>query len=102
MSAFENAQRFFHACETPLGWEGCKVYVAEGARFVAQSEPLTEVHTVQAYCEWIKGFGTKRWAAVCCVGWPRRMQMGKRIPSLHPVTAFTLTAQPSRGKYKPR
>jgi hypothetical protein len=58
MSAFDNAQRFFHACETPLGWEGCKAYVAEGVSFVAQSEPLTEVHTVQAYCEWIKGFGT--------------------------------------------
>jgi hypothetical protein len=32
--------------------------VAEGATFVAQSEPLTGVNTVQAYCEWIKGFGT--------------------------------------------
>ena len=58
MFAFENAQRFFHACETPLGWEGCQAYVAEGASFVAQSEPLVEVKTVQAYCEWIKGFGT--------------------------------------------
>ena len=58
MSAFENAQRFFHACETPLGWEGCQAYVADGASFVAQSEPLVEVKTVQAYCEWIKGFGT--------------------------------------------
>ena len=58
MSAFDNAQRFFHACETPLGWEGCKAYVAESASFVAQSEPLVEVKTVQAYCEWIKGFGT--------------------------------------------
>jgi len=58
MSAFDNAQRFFHACETPLGWEGCKSYVAEAATFVAQSEPLTGVNTVQAYCEWIKGFGT--------------------------------------------
>ena len=48
MSAFENAQRFFHACETPLGWEGCKSYVADGAGFVAQSEPLAEVNTVQA------------------------------------------------------
>ena len=46
MFAFENAQRFFHACETPLGWEGCQAYVAEGASFVAQSEPLVEVKTV--------------------------------------------------------
>ena len=56
MSAFENAKKFFHACETPLGWEGCKPYVAEGAAFSAQSEPLAEIDTVKAYCEWIEGF----------------------------------------------
>jgi hypothetical protein len=31
--AFENAKKFFEACETPKGWEACKPYVAEGARF---------------------------------------------------------------------
>ncbi len=56
MSAFENAKKFFHACETPLGWESCKPYVAEGASFSAQSEPLAEIDTVKAYCEWIEGF----------------------------------------------
>jgi len=58
MSAFENAKRFFAACETPLGWEGCKDYVEDSAAFVAQSEPLAGVTTVQAYCDWMHGFGT--------------------------------------------
>lgn len=58
MSAFEVATRFFEACEKPTGWEGCREYVAEGARFTAQSEPLAEIDTVEAYCEWMKTFGT--------------------------------------------
>ena len=58
MSAFENAKRFFEACEAPAGWAGCREYVADGATFVAQSEPLADVTTVEAYCEWMKGFGT--------------------------------------------
>jgi hypothetical protein len=28
MSAFEDATKFFHACETLKGWAGCKQYVA--------------------------------------------------------------------------
>jgi hypothetical protein len=58
MSAFENARKFFDACDTPAGWEGCKEYVAEGATFFAQSEPLVDIATVEAYCEWMVGFGT--------------------------------------------
>ncbi len=58
MTAFENATRFFSACEAPEGWAGCKQYVAEGASFAAQSEPLLEVTTVKAYCEWMYGFAT--------------------------------------------
>jgi len=57
MSAFENATKFFHACETLQGWEGCKRYVVPGASFQAQSEPLTDVKTVQAYCDWMAGLG---------------------------------------------
>ncbi len=57
MSAFENAKRFFDACEAPEGWEGCKPYVVAGATFTAQSEPLADVDTVEAYCEWMAGFG---------------------------------------------
>ena len=57
MTAFENANKFFIACETSKGWAGCKEYVAKGASFVAQSEPLVEIDTVEAYCEWMAGFG---------------------------------------------
>ena len=58
MSAFDNAKKFFVACEKPEGWAGCQPYVAENATFEAQSEPLVDVRTVEAYCEWMKGFGT--------------------------------------------
>ncbi len=47
MSAFENATKFFHACESLTGWEGCKQYVAADAPFSAQSEPLVDIKTVQ-------------------------------------------------------
>ena len=40
MSAFEVAKEFFEACDKPLGWEGCKEYVAEGAPFTAQSDKI--------------------------------------------------------------
>ena len=43
MSAFENATKFFEACDAPQGWEGCKQYVADGATFSAQSEPLADI-----------------------------------------------------------
>lgn len=58
MSAFDNAKKFFAACEGLEGWAGCQKYVAEGASFFAQSEPLAGVNTVQAYCDWMAGFGT--------------------------------------------
>jgi hypothetical protein len=57
MAAFENAKEFFVACETGRGWAGCEPYVAAGATFDAQSEPLTEVRTVMDYCEWMAAFG---------------------------------------------
>ena len=56
MTAFENAKKFFHACEAPEGWDSCKPYVAEGASFTSQCEPLTEIDTVKAYCEWVESF----------------------------------------------
>ena len=57
MSAFENATEFFHACETLQGWEGCQQYVASGAEFSAQSEPLVDIGTVEGYTEWMAGLG---------------------------------------------
>lgn len=58
MSAYDNARKFFVACEAPDGWAGCAPYVAEGATFKAQSEPIADMDSVEAYAEWMKGFGT--------------------------------------------
>ena len=58
MTAFENAKKFFNACETPTGWEGCKQYVEENATFIAQCEPLADIKTVEAYSEWMAAIGT--------------------------------------------
>ena len=58
MTAFDNAKKFFAACEAPSGWAGCKEFVAEGAPFTAQSTPLVDINTVEAYAEWMHGFGT--------------------------------------------
>ncbi len=57
MSAFETATAFFHACEGLKGWEGCQQYVAPGASFTAQSEPLVDIDTVEGYAEWMAGLG---------------------------------------------
>ena len=58
MSAFDNGTRFFHACEGLEGWAGCQQYVADGATFTAQSEPLADVTSVEDYCEWMAGLGS--------------------------------------------
>jgi hypothetical protein len=58
MSAFENATKFFHACESLKGWEGCQSYVAPGATFQAQCEPLVDIKTVEAYCGWMAAVGS--------------------------------------------
>lgn len=58
MSAFENARKFFESCDAPEGWDGCKPYVADGATFIAQSEPLADIDTVEGYCEWMKQLAT--------------------------------------------
>lgn len=48
------AMRFFEACETGKGWEGCQAYCTPGASFAAQSEPLAEVKTLREYTDWMK------------------------------------------------
>lgn len=58
MTPFDVARAFFDACETPLGWAGCSRFVHDNATFVAQSEPLTDITTVKAYCDWLHAFGT--------------------------------------------
>ncbi len=56
MKAVENARAFFDACESGEGWAGCQQYVAEGATFLAQCEPLAEMTSVEEYAEWMAGF----------------------------------------------
>ena len=58
MKSFENAKSFFHNCESGMGFEACKDYVAENASFNCQSEVLAEVITVKDYVNWIAGLGT--------------------------------------------
>ena len=58
MNSFENAKSFFHNCESAKGWESCKNYVSENAKFNAQSEPLVEVTSVKAYVDWMAGLGS--------------------------------------------
>lgn len=55
MLAFENAKKFFDACEAGKGWQGCKDYAASGASFACQAGALADVSTVEGYCEWMKG-----------------------------------------------
>ena len=57
-SITETAAAFFKACETGQGWAGCCDYCTPDASFAAQAEPLAEVRTLEAYCDWMKGLLT--------------------------------------------
>jgi len=57
MTPFNIATKFFHACEGLQGWEGCSQFVADGASFEAQCEPIADINTVEAYCDWMAGLG---------------------------------------------
>jgi predicted ester cyclase len=53
-SITEIASRFFQACETGKGWEGCKAYCNVDATFAAQAEPLASVKSLHEYTDWMK------------------------------------------------
>jgi predicted ester cyclase len=57
-SMLDTATRFFEACETGQGWEGCRQYCTDGATFAAQAEPLADIADLQAYADWMKGLLT--------------------------------------------
>lgn len=57
-SITETAKKFFNACETGKGWEGCRAYCAADATFAAQAEPLADVKTLAQYADWMKGMFT--------------------------------------------
>lgn len=52
------ASKFFEACETGKGWEGCKEFCKPDATFSAQAEPLVDVNSMEQYAEWMKGLLT--------------------------------------------
>ncbi|MBS0241305.1 MAG: nuclear transport factor 2 family protein [Proteobacteria bacterium] len=54
MSMLDVATKFFEACETGKGWDGCKAYCTPDAAFSAQSEPLAKITTLAAYADWMK------------------------------------------------
>ncbi len=54
----DTAHAFFDACETGQGWASCSAFCIADATFAAQAEPLTDVTTLQAYTEWMKGLLT--------------------------------------------
>lgn len=58
MKAFENATAFFHNCESAKGWEACKKFATENAKFTAQSEPLTGIKKLEDYVNWMQDLGT--------------------------------------------
>ena len=59
MSAMmQQAEQFFHACETGKGWEVCRGFCHPDATFSAQAGALADVNTVEAYTEWMKGLFT--------------------------------------------
>ena len=56
MSTITNvANRFFEACETGKGWDGCQAYCTQDASFAAQAEPLADIKTLREYADWMKG-----------------------------------------------
>jgi predicted ester cyclase len=54
----ETAWKFFDACETGQGWQGCQQYCHPGATFSAQVGALADIHTLQAYTDWMQGLLT--------------------------------------------
>jgi predicted ester cyclase len=49
------AARFFDACETGKGWEGCQTYCHPDATFSAQADALQGIDTLEGYTDWMKG-----------------------------------------------
>ncbi len=54
MGIFETAEKFFEACETGKGWEGCAEYCTDDASFAAEAVALEEIKTLEGYAEWMR------------------------------------------------
>lgn len=51
----ETAQRFFDACESGTGWEGCREFCTPDATFSCQADALAEIQTLEDYTNWMAG-----------------------------------------------
>ena len=87
MDSYDVATAFFHACEGLEGWTGCRQYVADGATFSAQSEPVADLSTVEEYCEWMAGLGAGPLAGcryeLHCTGWDDAKQSALYFATFH-------------------
>ena len=54
----DSAKQFFEACETGEGWEGCNAFCHPEATFSSQTTVLSDVTTLEGYCEWMKNLLT--------------------------------------------
>src|SRR3954451_14015274 len=54
----DTAEKFFEACETGAGWDGCQAYCRPDATFSGQASALEGIATLQGYTEWMKGLLT--------------------------------------------
>ena len=54
----DTAEKFFDACETGKGWDGCRQYCRPDATFSAQADALNGVTSVEAYTNWMQGMYT--------------------------------------------
>jgi len=52
------ARQFFEACETGKGWDVCNAFCTSDATFSSQTTSLSEISTLEGYCEWMKGLLT--------------------------------------------
>jgi ketosteroid isomerase-like protein len=48
------AKSFFDACETGKAWAGCQQYCTPNATFSSQANPLLNIATLSAYCDWMR------------------------------------------------
>ena len=48
------AQSFFDACETGKAWAGCQQYCTPNATFSSQANPLLNIASLSAYCDWMR------------------------------------------------
>jgi len=54
----EVAIKFFDACESGKGWDGCQHFCHGNATFSSQSDALQGINTLECYTNWLQGLYT--------------------------------------------